>query len=473
MRPLFLLLCLGSLLQSQQLRVKSANANSVQLEWTGTTGPVTVVRTSGTAAQNLATTDQSKYEDKSIGRLATYRYRVSANGKSSNEVTVGPPPGGVTNAAPVPKNVDPGKYGQASAIAFNEDGDPVITFEWVDPKGENDYTKNEVWFVRWSRADYRWLPPVRVQMVGEIATQNLNPIAIVCDRKTGTLAIVTPVQQTGASILLSKDGGATWSGTAVPGISTQVYASAAAIVDGKIHLVVNVEDSGGHYLTGPIDDVPSWKDQRLPADSGWRQYPSSVVALAMDRAGAPVIAWYEDQQEGDKHRFMVWRPAGKAAVAVEVAHAADFPSVAVASGGGNLGLLVVAALDEKDTDSGVWYSQSSDGTTWSRPSKIPVDGPRTTNQPVDVALDSRGNIVAVFGSNGGSGSTICNYPALSRSIDGATWKTCGPGKAEGGEFGPQPATLHVIEAEDDKAYVLWQEPGENKYRQGMLVWHER
>ena len=45
-------------------------------------------------------------------------------------------------------------------------------------------------------------------------------------------------------------------------------------------------------------------------------------------------------------------------------------------------------------------------------------------------------------------------------------------EAEGGDFSPQPATLHIIEAGNDKAYVLWQEPGENKFHEGMLLWHE-
>jgi len=471
-RSLSLVLFSGSLLFGQQLRVSSATAGSVQLEWTGATGPVTVVRSAGTAAQNLSTTDQAKFEDKSIDRFATYRYRVTANGRSSNEVTVGPPPGGVTNAAPVPQGVDPSKYGPASAVALDENGDPVIAFEWADPNGDNDFSKNEVRFVRWSRAEYRWLPPVRVQVVGEINSQNLNPLAVACDRKTGTLAIVTPVKGEGAVALVSRDGGKTWQGKPVPGISGAVYATAAAITNGTIHLVLGSEESGGHYLSGPVNDVSSWKDRQLPKAAGWKQ-PSGVnVALTVDQTGL-AIAWYEDQEEGDQHRFMVWRPNGKAAVALEIAHASDSPAVAIASGGGKLGLLVAATVDEKDSDHGVWYTQSADGTSWSKPTRLSVDGPRTTNQPVDVALDSRGAIVAVFGSNGGTAGTACNYPALSRSTDGAAWKTCGPGKAEGADFGPQPATLHVIEAENDKAYVLWQEQTENRFRQGVLVWHER
>jgi hypothetical protein len=124
-----------------------------------------------------------------------------------------------------------------------------------------------------------------------------------------------------------------------------------------------------------------------------------------------------------------------------------------------MGLLVETPLDEKDDDHGAWYVQSADRTSWSKPSKLPVDGPRTTNPPLDVAVDSRSRIVAVFGSNSGSGTTVRNDPALSRSNDGAQWKSCGPGKPEGGDFGPQPATL-------------WQEPGENRFHEGMLPWHE-
>ena len=49
--------CLGELVTGQQLRVKSANARSVQLEWTGATGPVTVERTSGITVEKTPATD--------------------------------------------------------------------------------------------------------------------------------------------------------------------------------------------------------------------------------------------------------------------------------------------------------------------------------------------------------------------------------------------------------------------------------
>ena len=93
-------------------------------------------------------------------------------------------------------------------MALDENGDPVIAFEWVDPNGDGDYSDNEVRVVHWSRATYRWLPSVRALVVGDISNQNLNPISIGCDRKTGLLAVVTPVAPKGASMVVSKDGGA-------------------------------------------------------------------------------------------------------------------------------------------------------------------------------------------------------------------------------------------------------------------------
>jgi hypothetical protein len=148
MRCVIALCCLAELLAGQQLRVKAANARSVQLEWDGAAGPVTVERTNGSTFQKIATAAQANYEDSSIDPFATYRYRVSAGGNSSNEVIVGPPPAGVLNAAPTPKDTEPPKYGPASAIAFDENGDPVIAFEWVDPNGDRDNSDSDIRFVR-------------------------------------------------------------------------------------------------------------------------------------------------------------------------------------------------------------------------------------------------------------------------------------------------------------------------------------
>lgn len=472
MRFFLILWCLGELAAGQQLRVKSATARSVQLEWDGAAGPVTVERAAGSAFQKIATASQASYEDNAIDPFATYRYRVSVGGKSSNEVIVGPPPAGVLNVAPVPKGTEPPKYGTASAIGLDENGDPIIAFEWLDPNGDADNSDSDVRFVRWNRVTRKWLPPVKAQVVGDIQSQGRHPVSIACDRKTGHIVIITPLVDKGALAVLSTDGGATWNSTPIAGVGATVASTAIAIVDGTAQVALASPESGAFYLTGPVDNSSSWKRQPLPVDSGWKQALDANVGLAIEASGKPVIAWYETQDEADGRRFEVWRPGGAASTAIETKRNTDSPDLAIASTGGKIGLLLQTPLDEKDEDHGIWYVQSSDGTSWSKPAKLPIDGPRTTNPPMDVALDNHARIAAVFSANSGTASTTCNFPVLSRSTDGASWKTCGPGKAEGGDFSPQPANLHVIEADNDKAYILWQEPSDNKFHEGMLLWHE-
>ena len=184
--------------------------------------------------------------------------------------------------------------------------------------------------------------------------------------------------------------------------------------------------------------------------------------------------FFENQQDGDDRRYVFWRPGSSDPVAVvKTNQSTDYPNVALTYANNKFGVLFAIGLDPKDNDHGIWYTQSSDGTSWSTPAKLPIDGPRTTNPPLDVAIDSKGAVTAVFAANAGSSDTTCNYPVVSRSGEGTNWKTCGLGKAAGVHFNAQPSTLHVIEAGNDKAYVIWQEPGDQKYGPGVLVWHGR
>src|SRR5579884_3216762 len=118
---------LGStLLHAQQLTVKSASATAVELEWTGAPPSSSLERSAGQTFQKVATGDAGHYTDEKIDPFGTYKYRLNAGGKFSNIVTVGPPPAGVSNAAPAPKGSQLENYGPATAVAFDENGDPVI-----------------------------------------------------------------------------------------------------------------------------------------------------------------------------------------------------------------------------------------------------------------------------------------------------------------------------------------------------------
>ena len=460
-----------SSLQAQQLTVKSATAKAVDLEWTGALPASSLERSSGQTFEKVASAADGHYTDQTIQPFGVYKYRINGNGKFSNVVTVGPPPDGITNAAPTPKGSTPQHYGQSSSVAFDENGDPVIVFEWFDPNGDGDNSDTEIRFVRWDRASYKWAPPVRVLVTGEMTENNGNPSAIACDRDTGTVAVLS---QKGEDLIyaLSTDHGATWTTATTPKIPESVQATSLVINSGQVHAAA-MGANNVFYFNGSVSDVSSWKVQTVPTGSGWAVRPTNIP-VAVDASGKPAFAFLENQQDGDQHRYVFWRPGSSDPVAiVTTTQWMDSPNVALNYGNNKFGVLFAIPLDAKDTDHDIFYSQSSDGASWSTPAKLPIDGPRTTNPPLDVAIDSKGAVTAVFSANAGSTDTTCNYPVVSRSADGTNWNTCGLGKAAGARFNAQPATLHVIEAANDKAYVIWQAPDDNKYGTGVLVWHGR
>ncbi len=458
-------------LQSQELKVKSATAKAVELEWTGATASAVLERSSGPAFQKVGAADSGHYQDSSVDPFGTYRYRINTGGKFSNVVTVGPPPSGVSNASAVPKGTDPPNYGAATAVALDENGDPAVAFEWIDPNGDGEKSDTEIRFVRWDRGAYKWAAAVRVATTGPLGDQGVNPIALGCDRPTGALAMLAAV---GENLLYatSTDHGATWKTTPRPGSNATPHAVAMVVSGGQVSAAINAE-SGATYTTGSLSDIGSWKSQAIPAGGGWKLRNNTNIAMAADDAGKVALAFHEDQDEGDGHRYVFWRPGASEPTAILSSATVDSPDIALTYAGNTFSSIFAALLDDKDTDHTVWVSQSGDGGSWSKPVKLPIDGPRSTNPPLSIAGASKGALTAAFGANSGTGPATCGAPTVSRSGDGKAWKTCGLGKAAGGEFSPQPGTLHVIEAPNDKAYVVWQESAESKYHPGVLVWHEQ
>ena len=475
MRKFFLVaaVCLlvnAVVLHSQDLKVKSATAKAVDLEWPGAAGAA-LERSSGQTFQKIAPADSGHYQDTSIDAFGTYQYRINSNGKFSNVVTVGPPPAGVSNASAVPKGTDPPNYGPATAVALDENGDPAIAFEWIDPNGDGDKSDSEIRFVRWDRATYKWAPSVRVATTGPMEDQNVNPIALACDRATGTLAILAAVGE-GLLYATSGDHGATWKSASLPSSNATPHAVALMIGSGQAYAAVNAE-SGAAYFAGPISDATSWKSQPIPAGDGWKLRNNTNIPLAKDASGKIALAFYEDQQEGDVHRYAFWHPESSAPAAIITTPSVDSPAIALTYGASSFASIFAALIDSNDADHTVWYSQSTDGSSWSKPVKLPIDGPRSTNPPLSIAISSKAALTAAFGANSGSGASKCGAPTVARSTDGSNWTACGLGKAAGGDFSPQPANLQVIEAPNDKTYVMWQEPAESKNAPGVLVWHER
>jgi hypothetical protein len=470
MRTFWVVPLWAAALYGQQLSVNSATARRVELAWTGTAAMWTVERRTGAGAfEKVGEAAAPPFGDDKISAYATYHYRVrSQAGTPSNEVTVGPPPAGVTVPARVPKESDPGKYGTNTA--------PALAFLWIDPNGDNDDADNTVYFARWNRAAYSWKAPVKIGVVGDIPSQSLEPVSLACDAATGAFAVAYATFGTqGAQVALSRDGGATWQATGVEAsMEGLVYSTALAVINKHWTLALAADQAGIRYLTGEISAAPAeWKSQTAPVPAASKVQPTGSVALTTDLAGKPLLAYWVAPEEGNNYRVMLWSPeSGQTSQAADSnGQVCDSPKLRLNAAGGKLRLLLNCARDPKDTDFSIWYTASS-GTTWSAPVKLPIDGPRSTNSPMALSTDSHGRIAAIFASNSGSGGTTCGYPVLSLSTDGVKWTTCGPGKRSGETFEPQPSTISGLFSPDDRLNIVWHQVGENKYGQGLLLWRE-
>src|SRR4051812_29445388 len=85
------------------LTVKAATSKKVDLNWTGSAATYTVQRAAlGGAFAAIQTVNSPTYSDTTIDPYTTYQYQIVAGSSTSNSVTVGPPPSGLTTAAPAP-----------------------------------------------------------------------------------------------------------------------------------------------------------------------------------------------------------------------------------------------------------------------------------------------------------------------------------------------------------------------------------
>ena len=263
--PIFLTF---SAFAADQLSVRSATSERVDLAWTGSSPAWTVERRSGAGQfEKLASASVASYADESIAPYVIYRYRIRDQaGAVSNDVVVGPPPAGVNLAARLPAGAKPDNFAAYTSLAFDENGDPAVAFLWSDPNSDGDYGDSTLNFVRWDRAKYAWKPPVKIAVTGEISYQNLAPVSLACDRVSGIFALSYPSHEAvGVQVAVSRDGGATWKSAALGAdLEGGVRSTSLLPLNGRWLLAV-VAELGGRLYSGPLDASPAeWKRSPFP-----------------------------------------------------------------------------------------------------------------------------------------------------------------------------------------------------------------
>lgn len=495
-RPLILwsaaLLPLASPLCGQAptgLAVKTATNKQVVLTWSGAAASYSVQRAPlGGTFSTIATATTATYTDNSIDAYTTYQYQVLNGTAASGSVTEGPPPAGVTNAAPAPLvGATPSTtYGYNIALALDGNGDPAFAFLWDDPNNDGEHNDTQLLFRSWNRAKYAWNAVLKLATVADVANSSCSVTSLAYDTSTNAFAVASdsftgPTGQRVIVLYVSTDGGATWSLKNSFNKNTgDSRGPSLALANGNLYLVHQTDYIGLTYVTGQLNQSPTtWSSKNPPTVPGI--YMDSIFgeSLALDSARNPAIAfWAANQTDGANGMLLYWKPAG-AATPLKVMDSQD-------NGDGgpvklvffNLNPRVTVGVQRNDGDFAqiVHFAHSEDGgLTWLTPVLVPPDGNSTSDFPFDMALTSTGSVAVGFGQNGnyGDDSHKCGNPKLSLSTDLTHFTTCSfAGKDVTANFGVFPAGLQVAYGGNDKLYYLWLESSDTQANTGVLMYRE-
>jgi hypothetical protein len=325
-----------------------------------------------------------------IDSYSTYDYQVISGGASSNSVTVGPPPSGVSNAAPAPLrgSTPAADYGYNIALTLDGNGDPAFLFGWADPNGDTDDSDGQLLFRSWNRAQYAWNAPVKVATLGDAFTTFNAMDSLAYDASTATFAAAAADGAGNVFVWSSADGGSTWTKkktfATVSGGASWTGPS-LALAAGNIHLaLLDNETTTLHYVTGKLSaDAGTWTDKAAPKVSGFTQNSGQATSLAVDSAGNPGVAYWVTQNDTYNAVLLYWKPASSGApvkIMDSQNNGTEDPNVKLAFY--NLNPRVLAYIQRNDAEFGVGlhFARSDDGgLTWQAPVVIP---PTATPAPI-------------------------------------------------------------------------------------------
>lgn len=478
------------------LTVQSATSSQVQLTWTGSSGNYTVQRAPvGAAFVNIATVQTTSYTDTTIDAYLQFTYQIinaGTSGPASNQVTVGPPPAGLSLVAAAPLNGNQVNltYGQNVSVAYDSNGDPAFAFLFGDPNADDVAAEGQLFFRSWNRAQAQWNPLVLVATPGNVTSGYESSISLAFDTSTKIFGLATE-DISGNIRLYTSTNGTAWSLKTTFMSVTSTDGPALALASGNIYLAYQAGGSTGiQYVTGKLSADPgTWTTTSPPTvNNAGASNVGVSPAIAIDNTGNPAVAyWAPDNTPGTGGGSILffWRPgsgSGNAAAApVVVTNTGNqFGSGALGvrmvffQGNPRIGFTAIETAAAANADANVNFVRSDDGgNTWKSPVVIPTDGNESTDYPLDVAVDSSDDADLAYESNvaAGDGSEKCGEPKLASSTDLVNFTVCQVAP-DLGNFTGNPGAVQIAFAGNGKRYAFWQSNGDGINNSGVVMYRE-
>lgn len=431
------------------LRVVSATRASVQLQWTGdasATNGYSVERQTlgGSDFVSIGTFTASTATDNNIDGEATYLYRVRAlagqnSSQPSSSVIAGPAPYGYNTVVPTPSGLpddEQGYFGQYLDLALDNNGDPVLAYEYLDAQnlGNGDYSTSTLYFVRWSRAQYKWIGPTQVAITqdeGPSGFPPTNDLSVACDTSNGNLGIVYTVGNAATVYYaFSSDGGQTWkSQVVVPDGPNGTRGPRLAMGGGNAYMAV-IATNTLQYYTGSETAAPStWKETDVPSLDGPARAPFD---LKVDGAGNPGIAFWVAPMDGYNSTLGFWRPGYANTIKVTDTNGTQNDNINVSLSFMGTSPRMAFFATRVSTDSGNYSAAASDsGQAWAPIVEIPSDEGTASGGTIALAVGSKDQGIDLMQAFGGDGTALCGTPKAATTTDFVHWTTCSLGGPTG------------------------------------------
>ncbi|MBI4894041.1 MAG: fibronectin type III domain-containing protein [Acidobacteria bacterium] len=468
------------------LTVVSATRSAVQLAWGATTAPAYLIerKTLDGDYATLATSEPNSYTDRTIDPFTTYLYRVrstqppASSSDPTREVTVGPPPVGLSVASPLAAGV--ANYALEAEYTFgvrlravlDSNGDPALAYQVVTPS-PND-AQSAIEFVSWNRALYQWNPPVKAAVTGD--NGGTRPFSLARDASTNAWAIAWHTSSNGAvRIAISRDNGATWSeDLAFDCGENSCLNSAMGLRAGSVYLAFQRSYDGIKFLTGKLDDPPSsWAARTLPLPSRATD-ARHELDLGIDSAGKPAVAFWANS---DDYNVILglWREStGTVTVMDTNGLQSDTTYVGLNFFGTQARLITDARRNDayyERYDQNLWFSAERSGA-FPPPASLPADGNQYLGYP-SLAIGSDGQATIAATETGGNLEGVSfGIMKLLKSADLNSWSIGSP-IVRGEELFTSFDYPNALYASNDKLYVAFTSASSAGSLAGVLLWRER
>lgn len=333
------------------------------------------------------------------------------------------------------------RLGVSLSAAPDQYGQPLIAGVYDDPNGDGLKQDDRVFFTRWNGVDKKFQDLKTLEVVGEIELGHPHrQVSLARDEVTGRLAVAFVKGTDTIRVAFSDDEGETFSLVTASDNSAGLTVSdpALAVKNGSLYLAFR---QGEQVVYRQQTAAGTWSSQTPPLGAADTRVFNAGLALALDSAGHPALAYFGAPALDTPH-LLFWRPGS--ATATEVATAGTVlhtdlnraPSVSLAFAGElprvAYHLRSVEPLATADNTPELSYAVATDaaGTAWGTPIGIPRNGDNTKSNSTRwyQALTVEGvkaNVAANFAANGLVGA-LCGGPKLARTENGTFFQTCSP-----------------------------------------------